>query len=189
MPARIVAFSGNTHRPSRTRTLVEAVAAELSRLRPIDLKLYDLVDAGSGIAVASRSALPLPAARIVEAIETADALIVGSPVYKGSYAGLFKHLIDFVAPDALLGKPVVLTATGGGPRHALVVEHSLRPLLGFFSAQATPTAVYAGDAEIAEGRVADEIVRARVAQAAAELARLLDAAPGAAASAPLAAAR
>ena len=78
MPARIVAFSGNTHRPSRTRTLVEAVAAELSRLRPIDLKVYDLVDAGTGIAVASRSALPLPAARIVEALESADALIVGS---------------------------------------------------------------------------------------------------------------
>ncbi|MDF9792632.1 MsuE subfamily FMN reductase [Methylorubrum extorquens] len=131
MPARIVAFSGNTHRPSRTRTLVEAVAAELSRQRPIDLKVYDLVDAGTGIAVASRSALPLPAARIVEAIETADALIIGSPVYKGSYAGLFKHLIDFVAPEALIGKPVVLTATGGGPRHALVVEHSLRPALRF----------------------------------------------------------
>ncbi|MEH3119824.1 MAG: FMN reductase [Methylorubrum populi] len=188
MPARIVAFSGNTHRPSRTRTLVEAVAAELSRLRPIDLKLYDLVDAGTGIAVASRSALPLPAARIVEGIESADALIVGSPVYKGSYAGLFKHLIDFVAPDALVGKPVVLTATGGGPRHALVVEHSLRPLFGFFSAQTAPTSVYAGDTEIAEGRVSDAIVRARVAQAAAELARLIDAAPGAVAPAALPAA-
>ncbi|CAO4174844.1 FMN reductase [Methylorubrum aminovorans] len=190
MPARIVAFSGNTHRPSRTRTLVEAVAAELSRQRPIDLKVYDLVDAGTGIAVASRSALPLPAARIVEAIETADALIVGSPVYKGSYAGLFKHLIDFVSPEALIGKPVVLTATGGGPRHALVVEHSLRPLFGFFSAQTAPTAVYAGDTEISEGRVADALVRERVAQAAAELARLLDVAQGVArstaASAPLA---
>ena len=176
MPARIVAFSGNTHRPSRTRTLVEAVAAELSRLRPIDLKVYDLVDAGTGIAVAGRSALPLPAARIVEGIESADALIVGSPVYKGSYAGLFKHLIDFVAPEALIGKPVVLTATGGGPRHALVVEHSLRPLFGFFSAQTAPTAVYAGDTEIADGRIADATVHARVAQAAAELARLIDAA-------------
>ncbi|CAO4139963.1 FMN reductase [Methylorubrum aminovorans] len=190
MPARIVAFSGNTHRPSRTRTLVEAVAAELSRQRPIDLKVYDLVDAGTGIAVASRSAMPLPAARIVEAIETADALIVGSPVYKGSYAGLFKHLIDFVSPEALIGKPVVLTATGGGPRHALVVEHSLRPLFGFFSAQTAPTAVYAGDTEISEGRVADALVRERVAQAAAELARLLDVAQGVArstaASAPLA---
>jgi FMN reductase len=65
----------------------------------------------------------------------------------------------------------------------------LRPLFGFFSAQTTPTAVYAGDTEIAEGRVADEIVRARVAQAAAELARLLDVAQAAAAPLATAAAR
>ena len=75
----------------------------------------------------------------------ADALIVGSPVYKGSYTGLFKHLFDFVEPEALAGKPVILTATGGGPRHALVVEHSLRPLFGFFTALTIPTAIYASD--------------------------------------------
>ncbi|TXN20727.1 FMN reductase [Methylobacterium sp. WL9] len=174
MAVRIVAFSGNTHRPSRTRTLVEAVAAEVARLRNVDLKIFDLVDAGTGIAVASRDALPLPAARIVEAIEGADALIVGSPVYKGAYSGLFKHLIDFVHPDALVGKPVVLAATGGGPRHALVVEHALRPLFGFFSAQTVPTSVYAGDTEIVDGRVADNLVLERVARAAAELDVLLD---------------
>ena len=178
MPARIVAFSGNTRRPSRTRTLVEAVAVELAKLRAVDIKLYDLVDAGPGVGVAARDALPLPAARIVDAIECADALIVGSPVYQGSYAGLFKHLIDFVEPEALIGKPVVLTATGGGPRHALVVEHSLRPLFGFFSAQTAPTAVYAGADEIVDGVIEDAVVRNRVAAAANELGLLLDLAAG-----------
>ncbi len=79
-------------------------------------------------------------------------------------------------PDALVGKPVVLTATGGGPRHALVVEHSLRPLFGFFAAQSTSTAVYAGQDEIRDGRVADAVVLERVAAAAGELDRLLTAA-------------
>ena len=173
MPARIVAFSGNTHRPSRTRTLVEAVAAELSRLRPIDLKLYDLVDAGTGIAVASRSALPLPAARIVEAIEKADALIVGSPVYKGAYTGLFKHLFDLVDPTALAGKPVAIVATGGGARHALVVEHAFRPLFGFFGALQIPTAVYASDTDFSAGVLVAAGVRARAAEAGGQLAALL----------------
>ena len=174
MPSRVVAFSGNTHRPSRTRSLVEAVAGELSRLRPVDLRHYDLVDAGPGIGAADRAALPLPAARIVEAIETADALIVGSPIYNGSYAGLFKHVFDLVRPEALAGKPVVLTATGGGARHALAVEHGLRPLFAFFAAQAAGTAVYAGQDEIVDGRVTDATVRVRVAAAAAELDGLLD---------------
>lgn len=174
MPLRIVAFSGNTHRPSRTRALVETVVAEIARLRPVEGRIYDLVDAGTGIGVGSRSALPLPAARIVEAIEGADALVVGTPVYKGSYSGLFKHLLDFVEPSALAGKPVVLAATGGGARHALVVEHALRPLFGFFAAHAVPTAVYAGEAEIVDGVVVDPGVLQRAAAAASELDQLLD---------------
>ena len=174
MPFRVVAFSGNTRRPSRTRTLVEAVTSELSRLRPVDLRHYDLVDAGSGIGAAERTALPLPAARIVEAIETADALIVGSPIYNGGYSGLFKHVFDLVDPAALAGRPVVLTATGGGARHALAVEHGLRPLFAFFAAQTAATAVYAGQDEIVDGTVTDATVRARVSAAAAELDGLLD---------------
>lgn len=173
MASRLVAFSGNARRPSRTRVLVEAVAAEVARHAPVDCRAYDLVDAGTGIGVASRSALPLPAARILEAIESADALIVGSPVYKGSYAGLFKHLIDFVDPAALAGKPVVLTATGGGARHALVVEHALRPLFAFFEARTMATAIYAGDAEIRDGAVVDAGVHQRIKSAAVELSRCL----------------
>ncbi|MBA4789615.1 MAG: FMN reductase [Rhizobiales bacterium] len=173
MTLRIVGFSGSTRRPSRTRSLVEAVAQDLSARRSIGFDLYDLVDAGPGIGAFSREALPPEARAIVAAIEEADALVVGSPVYKGSYTGLFKHVIDFVDPLALAGKPVVVTATGGGHRHALVVEHQLRPLFGFFAAQTAPTAIYASDHDFTDGLLADSAVRARVAQAAAELDRLL----------------
>ncbi|MDP4024975.1 NAD(P)H-dependent oxidoreductase [Methylobacterium sp. NEAU 140] len=171
---RVVAFSGSAKRPSRTRDLVEAVAGELGRLRRIDLRVYDLVDAGPGLGATLRADLPLPAARLVEAIEGADALIVGTPVYQGGYAGLFKHVFDLVDPARMVGMPVALTATGGGLRHALVVEHALRPLFGFFAAHAAPTAVYAGPDDLADGAVADPGVAERVAAAAAELAALLD---------------
>ncbi|MFH6785477.1 MULTISPECIES: FMN reductase [Methylobacterium] len=178
-PARIVAFSGNVRRPSRTRALVEAVAGELARRRPIDLKVYDLAEIGTGLGVTTRDALPLPIAHMIEAIEGADGLIVGSPVHNGSYSGLFKHVIDFLDPAALAGKPVALTATGGGPRHALMVEHQLRPLFGFFTAHVAPTAVYAGEAEIQDGIVTDARVADRVAAAASELGHLIDVAEAA----------
>ncbi len=100
-------------------------------------------------------------------------------MHNGSYSGLFKHVIDFLDPASLAGKPVVLTATGGGPRHALMVEHQLRPLFGFFTAHVAPTAIYAGEAEIADGVVADKRVAERVAAAASELAHLLDVAEAA----------
>ena len=74
-----------------------------------------------------------------QAIEAADLLIVASPVYKGSYTGLFKHLFDFVGYEALIGKPTLLLATGGSERHALVIDHQLRTLFGFFRAATVPT--------------------------------------------------
>ncbi|MBB6307623.1 FMN reductase [Xanthobacter tagetidis] len=173
MIPRIVGFSGSTRRPSRTRALIETIGAEVSARRAVSLEIYDLVDAGPAIGTSNREALPRAAQAIVSAIEEADALIVGSPVYKGSYAGLFKHLIDFVDPTALAGTPVILAATGGGHRHALVVEHQLRPLFGFFAALTLPTAIYAGDQDFREGVIADHAVSARIAQAAGELDRAL----------------
>ena len=177
---RIIAFSGNLQRPSRTRTLVEAIGIELSRHINADLRVFDLLDAGPAFAGAlDRAALPLPAAHIVDAIETADALIVGSPVHNGSYTGLFKHVFDLVEPEALAGKPVALAASGGGPRHALVVEYALRPLFGFFTALTVPTAVYASDAEIeriSEGNaycIADPGLKERIAATARELSDIL----------------
>jgi len=177
---RVVIFSGNLRRPSRSRALAEALGAEVARRMPIDLKVYDVLDGGAGLGSAlDRSDLPLPAARIVDEIENADALIMGTPVYKGAYTGLFKHVIDFVDPGRLAGKPVALTATGGGARHALVVEHALRPLFGFFAALTVPTSVYASDADFSvagdgSGHVViDAGIRARLASAANELSGLL----------------
>ncbi|WP_407519309.1 FMN reductase [Methylobacterium oryzisoli] len=170
----LVGFSANLQRPSKTRALVEAIAEEAAARLPVQVRLFDVVDAGPGLGAAwSRADLPLPARRIVEAIEEADGLVVGSPVYKGAYTGLFKHLFDFVEPGALVNRPVALAATGGGPRHALVVEHALRPLFGFFSALAVPSAVYASEADFRNGALVAPAIRARVAEAADQLAALL----------------
>lgn len=169
---RLVALSGNTHRPSKTRALVEAAASAVARRHAVDLDLFDLVDIGPGIGAFSRSKLPQIGQEALSAIEGADALIIASPVYKGSYVGLLKHLIDFIDPLALVGKPVLIGATGGGHRHALVVEHQLRPLFGFFSALSTPTAVYAADADFSDGALSAPDVRARLEQGAHELVHL-----------------
>lgn len=165
---RLVGISGSTRRPSRTRTLIEAVSDEIARHRDISIDIFDISDAGPGLGAFSRSALTPEAARVLDAVEKADALIVGSPVYKGSYTGLFKQLFDFIDPAALTGRPVVLTATGGGHRHALVIEHQLRPLFGFFSALTIPTGIYASDDDFTDGRLTGSDVLARVRTAAAE---------------------
>ena len=91
--------------------------------------------------------------RILSAIESADVLVAASPVYKASYTGLFKHLFDLLDPKALEGRHVLLAATGGSDRHALVIEHQLRPLFAFFGAHMLPISLYAvnGDFEGSDG--------------------------------------
>ena len=98
-------------------------------------------------------------------VTQADLLLIGSPTFKGSYPGLFKHFIDLIQPEALRGKPVLIAATGGGDRHALMVEHQLRPLFGFFMAHTLPTSVYASTADFLEYRVSAPALSARIDEA------------------------
>lgn len=64
---------------------------------------------------------------------------------------------------------MILAATGGGDRHALVVEHQLRPLFGFFMAHTLPSAIYAADRDFADYRIVSDALSLRVEQAVDEL--------------------
>jgi FMN reductase len=167
---KIVGLSGNVRRPSKTRSLVEDLVGETARLSGGCGTVHDLLDVmpDLGTALGRGDATPR-LERLLTELETADALVFASPVYKGSYGGLFKHLIDLLDPNSLLETPVLVAATGGGQRHALVVEHQMRPLFGFFGAATVPLAVYASDAEFLDGKLVDEAVRARCSMACRQL--------------------
>lgn len=168
-----VAFSGSYQRPSRTRVLVEEIASCISRLQGGNLASYDVQDLGPSLGTSHRLEDLDPAARgIVQRVLAADILVVGSPVYKGSYTGLFKHLFDLLEPTALAGKTVALAATGGSERHALVIEHQLRPLFGFFATHSAPTGIYATDRDFAANTLSSDDVRARIEVTAREVVNL-----------------
>lgn len=112
-----------------------------------------------------RSRLPDSVEEELAAVEQADILVVATPVYRGSYTGLFKHFFDFVHQDALTDKPILLAATGGSERHALVIDHQLRPLFSFFQARTLPLGVYATDKDFTDHRVQDEALIQRAALA------------------------
>lgn len=174
--ANIIGFSGNISSPSKTYAFVRQVAHQIGREYGRSVATYDLASLGPSFRTANSVAdLDDHARSIVESIENADLLVVGSPTYKGSYTGLFKHFFDLLHPAALKGKPVLLTATGGGDKHALMVEHQLRPLFGFFEAYTLPTAIYANDRDFADGAVVSDLVSARIAQAIAQAGPFLSA--------------
>ena len=167
---KFVGFAGSSSRPSRTRNLVEAITTTAAKRIGATTTIYDLneIHPSLGSTLDPKSAPP-DLVELIEAITNADALIVGSPVYKGTYTGLFKHLFDLIEPKALKDKPVVLSATGGSERHALVLDHGLRPLFAFFSADIVATGVYATEADFTDYRPSSSALLSRIDRVALEL--------------------
>ncbi|MFT4123522.1 MAG: NAD(P)H-dependent oxidoreductase [Microbacteriaceae bacterium] len=167
MPLSVVAVSGSLHSPSKTRRLLDRITAAIGERREVDTETVEVSELEGLGAALGRGPLPDVVAEAVRRVESAELLVVASPVYRASYTGLFKHLFDLVGQQALAGTPVLLAATGGDDRHSLVIEHQLRPLFGFFGAATLPLGVYARDADFAED--AGEELDRRIAAALAHL--------------------
>lgn len=173
-PLNVVALSGGAWRPSRTRVLAQALLNELATRLPIQSTLIELADIARPLGAAlSRDELPAEIEAQLLSIEQADLLIVAAPVYRGSYPGLLKHLFDLIGLNALVNTPVLLAATGGSERHALVLDHQLRPLFSFFQALTLPIGVYATEADFTDYQITSELLKGRIQLAAERAAPLL----------------
>jgi FMN reductase len=162
-PLNVVAVSGGAYRPSRTLVLAQGILDEISLHLDIDARLIELADIARPVGSAlARHELPAPVEAQLQAIESADLLIVASPVYRGAYPGLLKHLFDLVGAEALIDTPVLLAANGGSPRHSLVIDHQLRPLFAFFQSLTLPLGVYASEADFKDYRITCEFLQARI---------------------------
>ena len=178
---KILGISGSVKRPSRTAHVVERIVAAIGRTAKVETDLIDLADAAPVLFRALRADELDEAGRaIVDAVEAADVLVVGSPVYRASYTGALKHLFDLVDFRALQGRRVILAATGGSPLHGLMLEHQFRPLFGFFGAVTVPTTVYAVEADFTEYTLSNPAVETRIARTVADLFDLLPATASAA---------
>ncbi|WP_296246616.1 FMN reductase [uncultured Stenotrophomonas sp.] len=165
-PLRVVAVSGGLHRPSKAAALVEHLSKLIAAEVHCETQLVELDQLARHMAgTVRRSELPDTVELGLAAVEQADVLVVATPVYRGSYTGLFKHFFDFIHQDALIDTPVLLAATGGSERHALMIDHQLRPLFSFFQARTLPLGVYATDRDFASHALhnAELLERARLA--------------------------
>ena len=160
---RIVSINGSPQKPSRTSVIIDTLLADIAlQLGDADIHRVDVADlVGRPLAVDHQSLSPLLREQL-RLIESADLIIAGSPVYKGSYTGLFKYLIDLVDPTALVDVPTVLIATGGSARHTLVIEHQLRPLFAFFNTATIPAGIYAHASEIGDFEILNADLRERI---------------------------
>ncbi len=153
-PLAVVGVSGSTHAPSRTTALVHRIVDAIAERTPATTHVIEVDTVGPALAAArSRDRVSDAADEALTRIETADLLVVASPVYRASYTGLFKHVFDFVDQHALIGTPVLLAATGGSDRHGLMIDHQLRPLFSFFQSLTLPHGIYAADRDFTDYQV------------------------------------
>jgi FMN reductase len=159
---KLVAIAGSPTPHSRTKQLVAEVLGRIAQETGGSASIVDIADLVSCLMARSREEAAPSLADALQSVEQADLLVVGSPVYKGSYTGLFKHFMDLVDYKSLVGVPVALLATGGSDRHALVIDHQLRPLFGFFNAHTLPTGVFLSDRSFVDGRIQDPALQKRL---------------------------
>ena len=173
---RVVAVNGGLGDPSSTRLLVDRIAEAVARRRgsAAEVEVIDLRDLAVDIGASMTTGFAAGAARdAVTAVESADALIVASPVFNASYSGLFKSFFDLVDVDAMAGKPVLIGATGGSPRHSMVLDHAMRPLFSYLRTVVIPTGVYAAAEDWAGTSGDTATLSGRIDRAAEELVALL----------------
>lgn len=147
-PLRVVVVNGSPSRQSKTVGLADVVLDTLKGMLPVESSQVDVYRLGPGFTGATERDDVMPDVETaLRLAEGADLLIAATPVYRGSYPGMFKHFFDLVDQYALANKLVLLVATGGGDHHALVLEHALRPLFAFFQAMTVPVAIFASSGD------------------------------------------
>jgi FMN reductase len=158
--------------PSSTRLLADRLAAAVGGQTDVTVEVVELRDLAGDIANNFVTGFASPKLAAAQAAVTgADGVIAVTPIFTASYSGLFKSFFDVLDQDALVGKPVLIAATGGTARHSLALEHALRPMFTYLRAVVVPTAVYAASEDWASA--GEDDLAHRIARAAGELTELM----------------
>ncbi|MBX3031994.1 MAG: FMN reductase [Chloroflexi bacterium] len=175
---RLAVISAGLSQPSSTRLLADrltaaAVAALGERGISASVTVMEARDHARDLVDHLLTGFPGP--RLSAAIDTmthADGLIAVSPIFNGSYSGLFKTFVDVLEVGALRGTPVLLGATGGSARHSLALDHALRPLFAYLHAAVVSTGVFAATDDWGDPQEASRLAR-RIDRAGQELAEAM----------------
>lgn len=152
MTRHVVVVSAGLGEPSSTALLGQRLAAATAaavreRGSDVTVEVLELRTLGEAILQAMTSFAPAALREAIATLEAADGIIALTPIYNTSYSGLFKSFFDVLPEGTIAGKPVLLGATGGTPRHSLALDYAMRPMFAYLHAEALTTAVFAATAD------------------------------------------
>ena len=162
----IVVVNAGASDPSSTRLLADRAAQRVSSLakergHDVAVQTIDLRELLPELPAALSSQLLGPKFQAaIGALAQADAVVAATPVYKAGASGLFTSFFQVLDNDLLIGKPVVLAATAGTARHALVVDEELHALFAYLRTLPVPTSLFASTEDWNDKALGERIDRA-----------------------------
>lgn len=178
MTRKLVTVTAGMSNPSSTRLLADRLTAAaeealVERGEKVEVRVVELREVAHDIMNAMTTRVPTgELSGVLSDIADADGIIAVTPVFNASYSGLFKSFFDVIEPGTLDGTPVLIAATGGSPRHSLVLEHALRPMFSYTRSVVVPTGVYAASEDWGAGDGGGRELSERIERAARQLAIL-----------------
>jgi FMN reductase len=167
-PLRLVLVTAGTSDPSATRMLADRIAQRATDLAgdrgyEVTTSVVDLRELATEVTTAMVTQLVGPKLRAaVDALAEADGIVAGTPVYKAGASGLFTSFFQVLDNDLLIARPVVLAATAGTARHALVIDDQLRSLFAYLRTTIVPTSVFAAPEDWNDPALAERVDRAAI---------------------------
>ena len=172
---RLVLVSAGTSDPSSTRLLADRAADRVKALaarrgHEVTVGVIELREISAEISTALVSQLVTPKLRqAITAPGRGRRHHRRRAGLQGRPSGLFTSFFDVLDNDLLIGKPVVLAATAGTARHALVADEAMRPMFAYLRTMTAPTSLFAAPEDWS-----DPALNTRIDRAAVELVLLME---------------
>jgi NAD(P)H-dependent FMN reductase len=119
----VVAVCGSRRQESYTRVALRTALDEAERAGAstelLDLRTTDLPPLDADRDADEQG----DGAALLATVDAADAVILGTPVYHGSYSGVLKNALDYCGFDEFEGKTVGLLAVAGGSFPVTALDH------------------------------------------------------------------
>jgi FMN reductase len=164
---QLVSLSGSPSQRSRSAWLLDWAAKQLEP-HATNARFLSLRDLPATALLTADTRHPV-IAEAIAAVQQADVVLVGTPIYKAAYSGLLKTFLDLLPQDALRGKTVLPLATGGSPAHLLAIDYALKPVLHALGARQLLDGVFVTDTHMPAhevlGYLPDEAVVERLSRA------------------------
>lgn len=157
MAYAIIGVSSSLSGQSRSQILVAHAVQQIMQVTGASGHVIDLTTLSAEGLLARRSDADVSEALIQ--VAQAQIVIIGTPIYRATYAGQLKVFFDLLPQNALRGVVVGSIATGAGSGHVLAIDHGLRPLIASLGGLSIAHNVYVTDGSFPDkSRIPDDIV-------------------------------